>query len=356
MKPAKLFLLGFAFSLLPLASGQSYRLDLIPTFDGGYFNSATSVNSSGDVVGSCYIGNDDHAFLYSGGVLTDLGSFGGHDTVASAINDAGQIVGITETAQQAQRAFLYEAGVMHDLGTLGGGNSGARAINSQGMVTGFAWTGGEPSDLAFRYSNGVMTGTGNLNGDSNEGTGINDAGVVVGVSSHDVNSQIAFYDDGVNTVSLGTLGGDHSLASGINNHNVIVGGSLATNGGLLHAFSYSGGVMTDLGTLDGNYSDALAINDAGQIVGRSTYGRNSQHAFLYSDGLMRDLNDLTVNLPSQWHLEWATSISQNGYITVTVRDAQNNNVGAGLLTPVPEPATLAVLAAGALALLARRRT
>ena len=56
-----------------------------------------------------------HAFLYSAGVMTDLGS----NSIAYAINDSGQVVGSFATADfSALHAFLYSAGVMTDLGKL----------------------------------------------------------------------------------------------------------------------------------------------------------------------------------------------------------------------------------------------
>ena len=89
---------------------------------------AMGVNNLGQVVGYT---SDSHAFLYSGGVMQDLGTLG----VAEAINDLGQVVG------QGSTAFLYSDGVMHDLNSYLPANSGwsletARAINSNGQIVG----------------------------------------------------------------------------------------------------------------------------------------------------------------------------------------------------------------------------
>ncbi len=65
-------------------------------------------------------------------------------------------------------------------------------------------------------------------------------------------SQITAHD-------LGTLGGPSSYAEGINSSGTIVGFSY-TSGGNYHAFSYSGGVMTDLGTLPGG-SNSFAFRN-----------------------------------------------------------------------------------------------
>jgi len=59
--------------------------------------------------------------------ITDLGTLGGNNSFPLGINDRGQVVGWSETADidpnsgfPTFHAFLWNRGVMHDLGTLGG--------------------------------------------------------------------------------------------------------------------------------------------------------------------------------------------------------------------------------------------
>src|SRR4051794_34524752 len=54
--------------------------------------------------------------------LVDLGTLGGADSLGLGINDSGQVVGQSDTADGHTHAFLYSQGVMADLGTLGGAN------------------------------------------------------------------------------------------------------------------------------------------------------------------------------------------------------------------------------------------
>ena len=73
--------------------------------------------------------------------LTDLGTLGGNDSYAWGINELGQVVGHSETADGHVHAFLWEEGTgMTDLGTLGGDDSYARGINDLGQVVGASYT------------------------------------------------------------------------------------------------------------------------------------------------------------------------------------------------------------------------
>ena len=51
--------------------------------------------------------------------MTDLGTLGGPDSRAVAINDLGQVIGWGAAASGETHAFLWEDGVMTDLGPLG---------------------------------------------------------------------------------------------------------------------------------------------------------------------------------------------------------------------------------------------
>lgn len=83
-----------------------------------------------------------HGFLYSGGVMTDLGTLAGRNTWALDINASGQIVGTSQMANGDYHAYLFSDGVMTDLNALIDPDSGwtlnqAAAINDLGQIVGW---------------------------------------------------------------------------------------------------------------------------------------------------------------------------------------------------------------------------
>ena len=67
----------------------------------------------------------------------DLGTFGGNNGEAIAINDDGHVVGRADLPDQTHDAFLWRHGVMTDLGRLPGTTcSRANQINDEGTNCG----------------------------------------------------------------------------------------------------------------------------------------------------------------------------------------------------------------------------
>jgi probable HAF family extracellular repeat protein len=199
------------------------------------------------------------------------------------INNAGQVVGAADLADETQHAFLWSGGSMRDLGTLDTGNSGARGINDAGQVVGWAYLA-DGTRHAFLWSGGSMRDLG-----PGEAYAINDTGQVVGYA-------------------------------------VVADGPY-------HAVLWSGGSMRDLGTLGDRVSLAHAINNAGQVVGwAGVQGDSSStyHAFLWSGGAMQDLNSL-IPANSGWVLQDATGVNDSGQICGY--GVHNGAVRAFLLTP-----------------------
>ncbi|MGD1915693.1 MAG: FG-GAP-like repeat-containing protein, partial [Phycisphaerales bacterium] len=84
------------------------------------------------------------AIIEPDGSVTALGTLGGDESKALASNDAGQVVGWSETAAGDIHAFRFTPALgMEDLGTLGGPFTAAVALNEDGETVGFGELAGE---------------------------------------------------------------------------------------------------------------------------------------------------------------------------------------------------------------------
>ncbi len=238
--------------------------------------------------------------VWEEGKIRALPTFGGDNGFATGANNHRQVVGWAENTvvddscvapQVLQfRAALWGPGVdqMRELRPLGNDRtSAATAINDKGQVVGISGAcgtavGGVAAAHAVMWEKGKTHPfhLGNLGGIAwNTPMALNERGEVVGFSNvskadgANFNAQAFRWTRGRGIENLGVLPGDSlSQALGINDEGQIVGTSCTAGFASCRAFLYERGVMMDLNELvPDDYADHLYsandINNDGQITG-----------------------------------------------------------------------------------------
>jgi probable HAF family extracellular repeat protein len=298
---------------------------------GGEQSVGFAINDSGQVVGISWTSNGgpNHSFLYSNGQMTDLYPFNSQDLITvgpTGINNLGQIASGVIATDGIYYPAVYDSQTGHiaTLGSLGGSTSygftgAATAINSSNQAVGYSYVDGVKRH-AFFYDKGVMQDIGCFPGDGGAcdtyAYALNDRGQVVGSSG-----RAFLYSNGVLT-DISPFGSSESYARGINNRGQVVGEYLTANHTAFHAFLYSRGMFTDISGPDSPDTVAYGINNNGQAVGSTWVLRRDScrecndyepHAFLYENGRLTDLNSLLPS-GSEWKLLHAFGINNEGKI------------------------------------------
>jgi probable HAF family extracellular repeat protein len=309
---------------------------------------AQALNDHGLIVGNSQNGLIDpylnipatDPVAWANGEIFDLGTFGGYQGYAFAVNESGQATGVANNSIADQysflggtqsRAFLWEDGTMQDLNTLGGPDAFGQFINDHGQVAGFSHTSsmpgpsGVPPYDAFLWDKHTgMKDLGNLGGSRVNPWYLNNRGEVVGdaLLAGDQTDD-PFLWDGQSLRDLGTFGGNFGRAQWVNEAGDVVGTASYPDGVTFHAALWRDGKkVKDLGTLAGDRcSWAVGINSKDQIVGLSFARKGvcawggvdqkairAEHAFLWEDGSLIDLN---TRIPPNSGLRLALALDIN---------------------------------------------
>jgi probable HAF family extracellular repeat protein len=280
--------------------------------DLGYIGATPhAINGQNAVVGELY--NKDtrcsHAFLWKDGALTDLGTLGGLNSYAQAINDSDHVVGWSQTTDGKVHAFLWKDGVMSDLGTLGGDSSYAMAINEHNQVVGNSDTRNGTTH-AFLWQGGGMTDIHPVEADSfadSHANDINNAGEIIA----DYWGDLCLFKDG-SWQNLGHGDAPFGWAHTMNSVAISDRGFIAANWwyffedyretqSFTHVYESpvqikNGLINYLIGTwppdLCSDYSSiVMSMNDAGVMVGSGGPYTN----WLYQDESFWNISDLVVS-------------------------------------------------------------
>jgi len=264
---------------------------------------ATRINDSGSVIVGDHVWDPANGDRY-------LGTLGGATTQACGLNNAGEVVGVSEDGSGHFRAFYWKDGEIEDLGL--GQSSSAVAINNHGAIIGaspdghaYLMTDAEVIDLGF--------GT--------QVWDLNDNGQMLG-------SPGIWHGTGDGMWDAGTWTKISVIAPlSINNHTQAVG-----HGSMM----WSPSSVIDLGDL----GVGRRINDQMQVVGDDLFGRAS----LWQEGVLYDLNSLIAPDSRWFSLAGAMDINKRGQIVgYGFPHEGDTETHAFLLNPIPEPGSLILL-------------
>ena len=242
--------------------------------------------------------------------VTDLGTVGGPIASANDINDRGDIVGWSFTAAGAEHAFLFTGGSMTDIGpSISKGWSAATGINNAGKIVGWGdWK--QLQLMGFLYSAGfsqTLFGPGaNFPPDMTSGWKINDAGDVGGL----VNHPWPYTLDAITWKASGPVILMPSSTHDDQAFDINASGSMTgyTSGNVAWRWTLSGNVVTQsqqvpwpaaTGYADG---EGHGINDKGAVVGRFYLpSTGNYHAFFWDGRATKsvDLGTLPRGLSSE---------------------------------------------------------
>jgi len=319
----------------------------------------------------------------AGWTPVDLGTLGGAQTVPTAVNDRGQVVGRSQTAEGRWHAFLWTDGVMIDLSPAAEGGT-ASDISNKGHVSGWVqpapgedldavlWRDGTTTVLAEGGSAHVVNERGQVGGHVAEPgtwsdnpfvwragtrtdlppppypgartsaaiTDLNDRGDVLATSEYEDDADLTYVWSGGTFTELRDARGP---LRGVDlNGRGHVAGSTHLTSWFREAALWRDGEIVRLGLLPGMATSlALALNDKDLVVGvSSTVPGQRGTGFVWRDGVMTPIGAVGDG----WSL--AGDVNERGQVAGQLGSTTADGVEvaqpfvwqAGRLTPLGEPA------------------
>jgi probable HAF family extracellular repeat protein len=221
-----------------------------------------------------------YGFVWSNGTFTSISFPGSSGTVATAINNSGQIVGNYTTAAltpQKSNGFIDNGGTFTTLNVSGAVLTQPKGINTSGQVVGYFQSPSDqsPSDHGFLHSGGTFTTFDYPGATYTHFLSINDSGTITGVAGIGGTDVCFVYSAGVfTTINTSAYPNYFCDSAAINNSGQIAltlgtrYSGLSTLLGLID----TNGVFTAMSVPGSTLDSAAGLNNLGDVVGLESTG------------------------------------------------------------------------------------
>lgn len=306
---AAALLLIVSSSMGTALAAPSYTVQNVQFPTDPTFTQLLGINNAGTIAGFHGAVTSQGFTLTQPNTFTSQNFPGSAMSMVTAINGAGNTAGIYQDAGGTTHGYTDIGGTFKTVDQPGTVFNQALGISATTTVGYSALDkAGQVGQSAYRQSGGVFTNINALlpaTNQNSQAVGINNAGNVVGFYLPTATTSIGFLDIGGAISTIDPLGSTFTQALGISNTGEIVGFYTDATG-VQHGYTDIGGIFASFDPAGSVNTTINGVNDLGQLVGFFT-----------------DANDDVI-----------------GFVATP--------------TPVPEPATFALLATGLLGLMGVR--
>jgi probable HAF family extracellular repeat protein len=249
---------------------------------------ARDINDTGQIVGDyeSFQAVFTTGFMYQNGTFTTINFPGANYTVATGINNAGEVVGYYADGFTKVHGFTYDNGTFTTIDSPNGLGTWISGINSKGQIVGY-YSDALSVFHGLVYDHGTFTTLDDPDAGVLGSTrlfGINDAGQIVGQASSPINGAQGFvYGDGQFSMLVDASNGISPTPAAINSSGEIAGTAVVN--GLSYGFVYTDGtffyfqdpaftvttVCREVCLTEPIPIQVSGMNNAGEIVGFHSY-------------------------------------------------------------------------------------